>query len=345
MTSGLLRELARWWSEINEGQFEGAMRPPSLLVDATSRRMGCWERQARTLHLSARLIEHHPWREVIEVLRHEMAHQYVDEVLGVHDETAHGPAFRAVCEARSIDGRASGALTEDPAAAAVMRKVEALLALAGSDNEHEAKAAMGTAHRLMRKHNIAAVGCPSQDAFSFIQLGTVRRRSPAHEKILAGILGAHFFVQPIWVEAFDSATGVRGRTLEVCGRKENLTIAQHVHSYMLETCERLWASYKKANGITANRDRRRFLQGVMVGFHEQLKDDAEVCEETGLVWKGDAGLEDWVSRRFPQLRSGRRTRMQTNGAWAAGRAAGQKVIWRKPLESAGRGIRGLLGLS
>ena len=65
----MLRELARWWSEINEGQFEGAMRPPSLLVDATSRRMGCWERQARTLHLSARLIEQHPWREVIEVLR------------------------------------------------------------------------------------------------------------------------------------------------------------------------------------------------------------------------------------------------------------------------------------
>jgi hypothetical protein len=345
MTSGLLRELARWWSEINEGQFEGAMRPPSLLVDARSRRMGCWERQARTLHLSARLIEHHPWREVIEVLRHEMAHQYVDEVLGVHDETAHGPAFRAVCEARSIDGRAVGGLTEDPAASAVMRRVEALMALAGSDNEFEAKAAMGTAHRLMRKHNIAAAGCPSHDAFSFMQLGTVRRRNPAHEKILAGILGAHFFVQPIWVEAFDGASGTRGRTLEVCGRPENLIIAQHVHSYMLETCERLWVSHKKNNGITNNRDRRRFLQGVMVGFHEQLKDDAEVCEETGLVWMGDAGLEQWVSRRFPHLRSGRRTRMRTNGAWAAGRVAGQNVVWRKPLEATGRGIRGLLGIS
>ena len=50
----------------------------------------------------------------------------------------------------------ANALTEDPVAAAVMRKIDALLALAGSDNKHEAKAAMGTAQRLMRKHNIAA---------------------------------------------------------------------------------------------------------------------------------------------------------------------------------------------
>ena len=62
-----------------------------------------------------RLVTEHPWTVVLEVLRHEMAHQYVDEVLGVHDETAHGPTFQAVCEARAIDGRAAGVLEVDKA--------------------------------------------------------------------------------------------------------------------------------------------------------------------------------------------------------------------------------------
>lgn len=57
-------------------------------------------------------------------------------------------------EAEADRLRSSGALTEGPAAAAVRRKVKALLALAGSANEHEAMAAMGAAHRLMQKHNI-----------------------------------------------------------------------------------------------------------------------------------------------------------------------------------------------
>ena len=57
-----------------------------------------------SLRLATRLVHDEPWQVVIEVLRHEMAHQYVDEVLRIHDESAHGPAFRKVCAERSIDG-------------------------------------------------------------------------------------------------------------------------------------------------------------------------------------------------------------------------------------------------
>jgi hypothetical protein len=342
--SALLRELARWWAEINDTQFEGAMRPPSLLLDEGTRRLGCWERGTRTLHLSAKMVESRPWQVVIEVLRHEMAHQYVDEVLKIRDETAHGPAFRAVCAERSIDGRATAKPEERPEISGIMRKVEGLLSLAESDNEHEAKSAMSQAHRLLRKHNIRLADAPSPDAYSFQQVGQVRGRTSGHEKILAGILGQHFFVQPIWVVAYDRAREVRGRVLELCGRPENLDIAAHVHGFMLETCERLWRVHKKVHGITSNRERRRYLQGVMIGFNERLKGEAEVCEERGLVWLGDAALHGWVGNRYPHIRSGRRTRMRMTDAWQAGRAAGQQVVWRRPVEKKGRGIRGLLGL-
>ncbi|MEC8191867.1 MAG: DUF2786 domain-containing protein [Myxococcota bacterium] len=338
----LTRELSRWWADINRSQFGGAMRPPSLLVDESSRRLGCWDGATRTIQLSGSLIAQRPWSDVIEVLRHEMAHQYVDEVLGVQDETAHGPAFRRVCEQRAILSCAAADLNPSAPAAAVMRKIRALLSLAESDNENEAKSAMTMAHRLMRKHNIRAAGANESGEFAYRQLGTPRRRTPAHEKILAGLLGRHFFVQPVWVHAYMPTVDARGRVLEVCGRPENLAIAEYVHGFMLETCERLWLFHKSRHGITGNRDRRRYLQGVMLGFQDSLDTEAVRSEETGLVWVGDARLVQWLGRRHPHLRSSRPTTVRVTGAFEAGHAAGQRVVLRRAVAQQSPGMRGLL---
>ena len=86
-----------------------------------------------------------------------MAHQYVHEVLGKVDESAHGPAFRELCARLGIDAGAAGV----PAAGApsaddarVLERIARLLALAESANVHEAQAAMNAAQRLMLKHNL-----------------------------------------------------------------------------------------------------------------------------------------------------------------------------------------------
>ena len=121
-----------------------------------------------------------------------------------------------------------------------------------------------------------------------------------------------------------------------------MRVISHVHGFMLDTCKRLWVAHKRSHGISSNRDRRRFLQGVMIGFNERLKGEAQDCEERGLIWVGDAGLDDWVGNRYPHIRAGRRTRMRMTEAWQAGRSAGQKVVWRKPVESTWSGIRALL---
>ena len=334
--SALLRELTRWWADLNDTHFEGAVRPPLLCLDDSTRQLGSWTFQGRTLRLSRTLVNDHPWGAVLEVLRHEMAHQYVHEVLGILDETAHGPAFRQVCQERSIDARARGN-PSDHREMGVLRKVHGLLALADSENEHEARAAMNAAHRLMRRHNVDAVAAGPVE-YEFTQVGRTSRRFSTHERVLAGILGAHFFVQPIWVFATDRDRGGRGRVLELCGRPENLEIATHVHAFVLESAERLWRSHKKEHGITSNKDRRRFLAGVVTGFDEKLDGEAAACEETGLVWVGDADLTHWVAGRHPHMRAGRRARIRTDSAWHAGRAAGQRVIWRRPIKSKPKSI-------
>jgi len=79
-------------------------------------------------------------------LKHEMAHQFVHEVLG-EQEAPHGPAFRATCARLGIDQRAGG--LPQPAQSAdqrrLLERVHKLLALAQSDNQHEAEAAAAAA--------------------------------------------------------------------------------------------------------------------------------------------------------------------------------------------------------
>src|SRR5438045_1596205 len=105
--AALLRALQRGWHELNASHFRGALAPPVFaLVDGRTR-LGLWTIADRTLALSRPLVLEQPWGVVIEVLKHEMAHQFVAEVMGVSDETAHGPAFRQLCERLAIDASAS----------------------------------------------------------------------------------------------------------------------------------------------------------------------------------------------------------------------------------------------
>jgi hypothetical protein len=339
----LLEELKLWWAGLNHRLFDGRMNPPVLLLKDTGRQLGAWERGTRHLGLSRTLVQEASWGEVVEVLKHEMAHQYVDEVLRQTDETAHGPTFRAVCAERGIDGRAAGRVADTGEGsherARVVGRIQKLLALADSPERNEAEAAMRAARRLLLKHNLSVAEARVEERYAWRQLGRPSGRIPTHERLLAGILGQHFFVSCVWVHAFDASRGRRGRVLEIAGTPENLEIASWVHGWLLETGERLWQAHRRARRLRSNSDRRRFLQGVMVGFHEKLEQENASCAETGLVWRGDAGLDGWVERRHLGLRAGRRTRVTTDAAWHEGRSAGQQIVLHKPV-SAAAGPRG-----
>src|SRR5438132_11892193 len=104
----LVRQLAETWSEINHNHFRNRLRRPVFTFTDSERRLGAWDSGARTLSISRRLVLDRPWAVVREVLKHEMAHQFVDEVLGVREQTAHGPAFEALCRQHGIDAAATG---------------------------------------------------------------------------------------------------------------------------------------------------------------------------------------------------------------------------------------------
>jgi predicted SprT family Zn-dependent metalloprotease len=342
MERALVRELLKEWHLVNYAHFREAMRAPAIELSDTARELGQWSPGTRTIRLARHLVLGQPWGVVVEVLKHEMAHQFVHEVLGATDETAHGQAFQDVCARMGIDAAASGMpheATEEEAR--VAERIARLLALAESDNEHEAQAAMTAAQKLMLKHNLAARGARAD--YGFRHLGKPRGRVTEAERLLANLLIGHFFVDAIWVPVWRPLEGKRGTVLEIVGSHANLELASYVHAFLLDTAQRLWAKHQRDTGLRSNRDRQKYYAGVMLGFQEKLRTQAVESKKEGLVWVKDGHLEEFFRRRHPRVRNVTYRSARGSEAYAHGRAAGRNIVLHKPVSRGSSGAVRLLG--
>lgn len=330
--------------ELNATYFSRSMFRPVIALADASGRLGRWMPETRTIEISRRALLEHGWGVVIEVLKHEMAHQFVDEVLRVKDETAHGNVFREVCRQRGFDASASGAPVAPEAGGEqerVLARVAKLLALAESPNVHEAQAAMNAAQRLMLKYNLETVARGRRTTYGFRHLGRATGRVSESERVLASIIAEHFFVQVIWVPVWRPLEAKHGSVLEVCGTPENLEMAEYVHSFLTHTAERLWREYKRERSIRRNANRRTFLAGVMMGFREKLEAQRLEDGRHGLVWVGDADLEAFYRTRHPHIRRTRYLGNRRTDAYAHGREAGRRIVLHRGVSEGASG-RGLL---
>ncbi len=332
LEAALLRALAHEWKHLNWSHFRDALSEPSLVLVDIATTLGRWVPHVRTIEIARRLVTDHAWGVVVEVLKHEMAHQYVHEVLGVRDETPHGLAFRDTCARLGIDAAAQGVPIDptvrppSPDEERVLDRVAKLLALAESPNENEAQSAMAAAQRLLLKHNLEHRGRVHARGYAFRHLGAPSQRRGEHEKILGTILGRHFFVEAIWIPIYVPAEARRATVLEVIGSPANLEIASYVYDYLLHTAERLWVEHRRTNAIDGNRDRRTFLAGVMSGFMAKLAREEKKQREEGLVWVKDGDLEDYFGKRHPRVRTFRYGGGPRREAFVHGRAAGEKIV-------------------
>jgi predicted SprT family Zn-dependent metalloprotease len=333
-----LREVRTAYDELNLSLFKGVLRRPVLAFVERAHKLGEWCSDGRSLELSEQLLIEQGWGGMIEVLKHEMAHQYVYEVLHQTDEGPHGKTFRAVCEARGIDGNPAGVPVgkgHHPEQAKRIDQLTKLLRLAASCDVHEAAAAASAAQRLMLKYNLSETQLGHAAArYAHRHLGQPTGRVTEAERILACILGEHFFVQVIWVSVYRPFEGRRGRVLEVCGTEDNLELACYVHAYLSAAAERLWSEYRATHRIHSNAHRREFLAGVFTGVRDQLKKDQKQREKEGLVWVGDAELAQYFKRRHPHIRWLRGQSRQRPEAWGKGRDAGRSLDLHRPLREA-----------
>ena len=339
-----IRAIHKSYEHINGSLFRFKLRPPAFELVSSADRLGRWVPMHRTLELSPDLLVKHGWGVLEEVLKHEMAHQYVDEVLRVQGEPAHGPAFRRVCEERGIDPRAAGApqVPDDAVQNPVLERIAKLLALAESPNEHEAQAAMSAAQRLMLKHNIEAAVSGTTTSYCFRHLGKPSGRVSEHERRLAMLLDEFIFVQVIWVPVWRVTEAKRGSVLEVCGSRDNVELDAYVYDFLVYTADALYRADRKRRGDRTHGARRKFLAGVMSGFHERLRGERKRSEAQGLVWVGDAELHGYFRRRHPHLRWTRHSVSTGGDAYARGQTAGRNIVLHRGVKAgAGTVIRQL----
>ncbi len=334
----LLKALRETYAHLNGTYFDWSLKPPVFRLTDASQTLGSWVSATRGLELSRRLFVEHGWGITVEVLKHEMAHQYVDEVLSIVDQSAHGPAFRDVCRRRGIDARAVGLPgATGSAELPILDKITKLLALAESAEVHEAEAAMAAARRLMLKHNIESV--TETTNYVFRHVGQPTGRTPEHVRVLAMILDQHFFVEAVFVPVWRPLEGKRGSVLEVCGALENVELAEYVYAFLCRTGERLWKSYRVENNVRSNRERRTFLAGVMFGFMSKLDRETKRQASKGLVWAGDPKLRDFWRGRHPHVRTMRTTGNRRTAARDHGRAAGEQIVLHRGISRGSSGGR------
>lgn len=341
---------------------------PLLVIGAAGGRAGSWraDPEPGVLEIAAWLIGRHSWDVVLEVLKHEMSHQYVAQAMGRGHEPPHGPAFQEACRrlgVHPIFRRAQseiprllpGNCSPAPAALPVMAKIEKLLALAASANEHEAALAMAKAGDLMRRHNLerlamAAGQNPAAAAYDYLVISTGRRRRPPHHAHLAAILQDFFYVKTISYPLYDPRHDQCHQVLELLGTRENLAVAEYVYRFLAGQLPRLWQRYQLAQGAPG-RAKNSYYLGLLNGFREKLRQQeaaagreqaqgaaadrrgsttlaAVTC--SSLVCANDRGLQEFLAARYPRLRKvrGKGTRLYA-GTYQDGRAEGRKIVIHK----------------
>ena len=302
-------------------RYRASLLRPLIRIEQLESRWGSWDSQTRTITLSSRLIQDYDWSVVVEVFKHEMAHQYVDEVLGVSD--AHGPAFKSACRQLGVEAWAQraevhteGSLFQvrDPQVKdeerGILRKIERLLALAESSNENEAAAAMNKVSELYEKYQVEQLRLESKEDFQSLVIDHKVKRLASFHGSIASILTSYFSVKVIFSTRYDKDSLCEFKVLEILGRRENVQLAEYVYWYLVNTLKLLWENYQRAQDVRGLAARNSYYLGVLSGFEKKMRESRKQRShqrrgdaEKALLLVEEGRLNEYLSFRHPRLHS------------------------------------------
>ena len=333
-----VRKVYAWWHHYNDEYLDGAMRVPLIELGGGSGVLGSWDAERRLLRVAESHIGCDPWLSVMETLRHEMAHQYASEVLKAVDETPHGSAFHRSCEKLRCtpEARAKGKLTHGKSAEDhLLQRLQKVISLTDSPNEHEAQTAVNKARRLLLKYNIDAVEIDRARDFGHRCVGSVKGRRASYELWLALILQEFFFVETLWVPTYRAREDKSGTVLEIYGTPANLDMAEYVYTFLRGLLERFWLEYKTEQKLPGNRERQRYWGGVLEGFHHKLAaQERQIGADQALIWRGDSQLKNYYRYLNPRVRTRYGSGVAESAAYRDGLADGHRVQIHRPVQSA-----------
>lgn len=214
----------------------------------------------------------HSNREQLDhLIRHELAHYMVFILHGVSTQP-HGAEFRAFCQRMGWSEevyRASSCLENEQTspeieASSILRKVQKLMALATSSNEHEAELAMIKSQQLLLKHNIESkyIGSESDEKI-FLKRIIKQKRENAKMRSIAKILET-FFVSTIYRRAEGFIY------LEILGEAVNIEIAEYVAAILQSELDRLWQRAQQQANLKGTIAKNSFFLGIARGYCNKI---------------------------------------------------------------------------
>ncbi len=347
-------------------QHKVKLKKPIIRISDSKSKLGEWNSTTRTISLSYDLIERYSWDIVVEVLKHEMAHQLVSETLSLNSseklsKTPHGLLFKNACASLGASSWVASRSCDLPAQiihwkdekpneneARLLRKVEKLLSLATSQNEHEALIAMKKVQEIYTKYNLAAFNSGQEGNFVYLIINLKKKRVSQDESMIFSILAEHFFVRVIYSELFDSNDLTTYKAMELLGTKENVLMAEYVYHFLRNKTKLLWRQHLKINS-GSHLSKRSYILGALAGFKESIGTAHAFSDtKTDGVFKGRNGalislanqissekVQSFVQERHPRLRKKTwNSNFSDTASFSAGLSDGKRIILSKGISSA-----------
>ncbi|MBY0316268.1 MAG: SprT-like domain-containing protein [Bdellovibrionales bacterium] len=330
------------------------LRRPLIEIVEVRSFLGRWNPTERKIELTTHLLLSSSWDDVCSVLKHEMAHQMVSELYGSKDAT-HGEEFHRAGQTLGLSEKFLRAQTElspeippdqEASPLPILLRIEKLLSLAQSQNEHEASLAMRKAQDLIAQHNLNSLHAAQRDPLQLKIIETHRQKISALCSRICGLLMEFYFVDIVIGESFDISKRKKTKTIEIFGRSENVKIAEYVYHFLVHCVDTLWENYAQTTK-TRGGLKKSYTMGLIVGFENKLR-EAERERTTpdlkaliplkGLLHKEQKDLKNFIKKRHPRLsRRSRGRQMYDERTFARGLTDGKKIVVHKGMSSAVQG--------
>jgi hypothetical protein len=344
-------------------QYRLKLRKPLIELRDMNGQWGQWDPLTRTIVINKNLILTHDWQHVVGVFKHEIAHQFVSEILA--GDAGHGGPFHRACDAVGVpeEYRGAGLDLGEPLRtwqetsavpeedAAILRKVEKLLAMAESNNENEAFLAMARVRDLFHKYNIERLMNRKKSRYVSLVVNHKKQKVDRIQRMIASILTGYYFVDVVFSDLYDAQMNQNHKTMEILGSEQNVLMAEYIYGFLRQQSESLWHSYRGVRALKGAAPKLSFQSGVIAGFRKKLErmesDRLETAASsvrdaghaidaepsTALVKFNDPGLRKFVKSRFPRLTSVRSGGRVLGEHYDRGKVQGEKIIIHKGINS------------
>ncbi|MBU1564852.1 MAG: SprT-like domain-containing protein [Proteobacteria bacterium] len=336
---------------------------PIFEISDSQKIYGCWQAATGILSLSRHLILQHSWSVTLEVLKHEMAHQLCSVSLQVGNR-AHGELFQKACERLGVlpEFRRPGVVVKDLVHEAAARselsesgrrclaKIEKLLALGRSANEHEAALAMEKANALLEKYHLHGLGEGGEHRYACVIIDRKKKKIASYQRHICSILQEFFFVRIVLSQLYDPCRNDSFKTVELFGTRENVAIAEYCFHFLENHLALLWSANRDRFRGVVQTEKNSYFLGLLRGFHQKLREQKKSRTEKtfqpqagALILAEEQRLAWFVGMRFPRLRRASTRGSKVYGAtYQEGVEAGRHITLNDAVTGRKPGFGGLL---